>query len=423
MTGADACPGILDLHEARDGQVARIRLPGGYATGSRLRALAALASRFGTGCVDLTARGNVQLRGIAADQAGELAQRAAAAGLLPSPAHDRARNITASPLAGLAGHAGLRRLVHALDRALLADPGLAALPGRFLFALDDGTGRAGLSTCDVGLRLHAAGADLVVAGCLTGRRGPLGRVAGQAIEAARAFLELRGTAPTSARVADMPDGGALVAATVGGTLGDRVADIASRLPLGPVLADGPLTRAAGGAGRLTGTAGPPGRTAEPIAVVAAPLARLTAAQLSLLGRLLRPGDVARLATAGRIVLPLAGPVADALPRLAAAGLLTSDDHVLAAVTACSGMSCAKSLADVRSLAAPVPGLTAVHWAGCGRRCGRPADAAAVTATSADQFTLADGTAVRLPAASSPAASPPAASLPAPGVLTGPAGRA
>src|SRR6202043_3688739 len=41
MTAADACPGILDLHEARDGHVARIRLPGGYATSRRLRGLAA----------------------------------------------------------------------------------------------------------------------------------------------------------------------------------------------------------------------------------------------------------------------------------------------------------------------------------------------------------------------------------------------
>jgi hypothetical protein len=53
------------------------------------------------------------------------------------------------------------------------------------------------------------------------------------------------------------------------------------------------------------------------------------------------------------------------------------------------MSCASSLADVRSVAARVPGLAAVHWTGCSRRCGLPADATAVVATSARHFTIAD----------------------------------
>ena len=371
LTTADACPGILDLHEARDGHVARIRLPGGYATGRRLRGLATLAGRFGNGCADLTSRGNIQLRGIRAGEDRELARRAAAAGLLPSPAHDRARNITASPLAGLAGQPDLRKLVDALDRALRADPGLAALPGRFLFCLDDGTGRAGLSGCDVGLRWHPCGADLILAGRETGRRGPARQVVGQAIAAAQAFLQQRrarsaSTGPGVMRVADLPDGGTAIAAALGGTLGSKVTDVTARLPLG-LVADG-----------------------RPAAVVAAPLGRLTAAHLRMLGRMVRPGEVARLAAAGRIVLPLAEPVDAALTRLAGAGLLVSDDHILSAVTACSGMSCARSLADVRSVASRVSGLAAVHWAGCGRRCGRPADATAVVAISADQFAVGDG---------------------------------
>ena len=406
MPAADACPGILDLHEARDGHVARIRLPGGYATGRRLRGLAALASRFGNGCVDLTARGNVQIRGVAADDAAGLARRAASAGLLPSPAHDRARNITASPLAGLAGHPDLRRLVGAVERALRADPSLAALPGRFLFSLDDGTGRAGLSGCDVGLRWHPRGTDLILAGRETGLRGPADRGVAQAIMAARAFPGQRQAAlaaaglvstgpadtgpadtgppstgpastgpaskgPASTRIADLPDGGAAVAAAVGGVLGDKVPDIVSRLPLG-ALASAP--------------------ECAPVAVVAAPLARLTSRQLRLLGRMLRPGETARLAAAGRVVLPLAGPVDAALAELADAGLIVSGEHILSAVTACSGTSCARSLADVRSLAGRVPmlavglaGMGPVHWAGCGRRCGLPADATAVVAMSADQF--------------------------------------
>jgi precorrin-3B synthase len=363
MTTGDACPGILDRHEARDGLVARIRLPGGYASPARLRALAVLAQRFGDGHVDLTARGNVQIRGIPPGAAGSMAGQAATAGFLPSPAHDRARNITASPLAGLAGHPGLRGLVRSLDRAIRADPGLAALPGRFLFSLDDGTGRAGLSACDVGLRWDGGQAELVVAGRRTGRRGPPAQAIKLAIATARAFVDQQ---PGSARVARLADGGAAVAAAAGGVLGDLVTDTADRLTLGP-LPDG-----------------------EPIAVVAAPLGRLTAAQVRLIAGLLRPGEVARLTAAARIVLPLAESAAATLPRLGGAGLLVNDGHQLSAVTACAGMTCARSLADVRALAARVPGLAAVHWAGCDRRCGLPADATAVVAISADRFALADG---------------------------------
>jgi precorrin-3B synthase len=377
MTRQDACPGILDLHEARDGLVARIRLPGGYASFTRLRSLAALAERFGDGHVDLTARGNVQIRGIQPGVAGRMAGRAAAAGFLPSPAHDRARNITASPLAGLAGHRGLRGPVRSLDRAIRADPGLAALPGRFLFSLDDGTGRAGLSSCDVGLRLERAGeggmgrrvgggeqAELIVAGRRTGRRGPAAQGIRLAIAAARAFIDQR---LRSARVARLADGGAGVAAAVGGVLGDPVTDTADRLALGPV------------------------PDSDPLAVAAAPLGRLTASQLRLIAGLLRPGEAARLTAAARIVLPLAESADAALQRLGGAGLLVSDGHELAAVTACAGMTCASSLADVRAVAARVPGLAAVHWAGCDRRCGLPADATAVVATAADRFALGNGT--------------------------------
>jgi precorrin-3B synthase len=410
MTAEDACPGLLDLHEARDGHVARIRLPGGYATGRRLRGLAALAGRFGNGFVDVTARGNVQIRGVAAGDAAGLARQAAAAGLLPSPAHDRARNITASPLAGLAGHPELRKLAQALDRAVRADPALAALSGRFLFCLDDGTGRAGLAGCDVGLRWHSRGTDLILAGRHTGLRGPAPWAITQAIAAARAFLQQRetvlaatgpGAEPAasagagpgvagpagagSGRMAGLPDGGAAVAAAVGGVLGDRVTDITSRLPLG-LLAG---TVVAGTAVAGTAVADAAVADAAPVAVVGAPLARLTAPQLRLLSRMLRPGEAARLAAAGRVVLPLAGPGPAALTRLAAAGLLVSGDHALSSVTACSGMSCARSLADVRSLASRVAGLGAVHWAGCGRRCGLPADATAVVAISADQFAIGD----------------------------------
>ncbi len=205
----DACPGILALHPARDGLVARVRLPGGYASRPRWRALARLARDFGDGYVDITARGNVQLRGLRAADAAALAARAARAGLLPSRAHDRARNITASPLAGLAGRPPLRALVDALDRRCWPARTSPACPGRFLFALDDGTGGAGLAVCDLGLRAGAArpppgfaprelaatgftarasrrrSFDLVVAGRETGARVPAARAVAAVLAAAQ----------------------------------------------------------------------------------------------------------------------------------------------------------------------------------------------------------------------------------------------
>ncbi|GGL02551.1 hypothetical protein Sme01_19870 [Sphaerisporangium melleum] len=136
----DACPGALQTHAAADGAVARVRTPGGLLTADRLRVLADAATRWGSGVIELTSRANVQVRGLGEASERTFADRMAAAGLLPSATHERVRNILAGPLSGLDGRgvADVVPLVRALDAALLARPALAELPGRFLFALDDG---------------------------------------------------------------------------------------------------------------------------------------------------------------------------------------------------------------------------------------------------------------------------------------------
>ena len=374
---SDACPGLLALHPARDGHVARIRLPGGYVTGPRWRALAGLARDFGDGHLDLTSRGNVQLRGLRPGDAGELARRAAAAGLLPSAAHDRARNIMASPLAGLDGRPPLRPLVRALDAVLLREAELAALPGRFLFSLDDGTGGAGLATCDVGLLRGGHDRELVVAGRLAGVRAGRPRPPGEAVVAAAARAAIAaGVGHAVSRIADLPDGGASVAAALGGALGAPAAGPDSRLPLGPA-------RVAEAAGPGPGN---PERSSVTM-VAGARLGRLTVSQAELVADLLRPGEVIRLGLAGRIVIPLAARLTGARTRLAEAGLLVAGDDPMAGVTACSGMACHRSVADVRAAAGPLPGHARTHWAGCARQCGLPPDAEPVIAVDADRYLI------------------------------------
>ncbi len=151
----DRCPGVLRPHQAEDGLVVRLRIPGGQTTGAVLGALGGLAtvSTATRAYVQLTSRGQPaaprtrRTRLAALSPAGIFA-----AGLLPSFAHDRVRNIVASPLTGLdGGRADLRPMVGELDAALWAAAGSGRAAGRFLFALDDGRGDVVLAGLRPGL--------------------------------------------------------------------------------------------------------------------------------------------------------------------------------------------------------------------------------------------------------------------------------
>ena len=130
----------LQVHQAADGALVRMRLPGGMITAAQLAALARTLDGFGSGTLELTARGNVQLRGIT--DVSAVADAIAAAGLLPSATHERVRNIVASPLSGRVG--GRPTCGRWVDRAGRRDPRRAAArascAGRFWFSLDDGRG-------------------------------------------------------------------------------------------------------------------------------------------------------------------------------------------------------------------------------------------------------------------------------------------
>src|SRR3954452_7495271 len=190
----DACPGALQTHAAADGGLARVRVPGGTLTAEQLRTLAAAARELGDGSLELTSRGNLQLRGLPAGAEASLGDRLAAVGLLPSATHERGRNVLASPLSGRTdgGHVDVRRWVRALDAGLCADPALAELPGRFLATLDDGRGDVAGLGGDVGLlALSPTTVALLLAGADSGLRTNPGAAVPLALAATRAFLDER----------------------------------------------------------------------------------------------------------------------------------------------------------------------------------------------------------------------------------------
>jgi precorrin-3B synthase len=369
----DACPGALEVHEADDGNLARIRIPGGVLLAEQLRRLVEAAAQIGDSHLELTSRGNIQLRGLAASAEIDLVERLRDVGLLPSDSHERVRNIAASAASGRDGLGWLdvRPLVDELDQGLCATPVLARLSGRFLFTIDDGRNDVSGLAGDVGLL--GTGPDTValfLAGVDSGlRTRPDGAVA-LALAAAGAFLAQRDALGSSAwRLAELgPEAQracALFISTTGQLWRSDALIPTARTSHRPVL------------GAL--------RQCDGLMAISAgvPLGRLNVHQAETLGRVADDGSGEMRATPWRtVLLPDLPPdkVDGWLAVLGSAGLGLSSASPLFNVSSCAGRpGCARSLADVRGDAlrihtAPTTGTPLpVHWSGCQRGCGRPAD--------------------------------------------------
>jgi precorrin-3B synthase len=205
----DRCPGTTRPWLAEDGALVRIRLVGGRLHTSQLTAVSGIARRYGDGDLHLTGRANLQLRALPADGEQlpvEVLDAIRETDLLPSLAHDLVRNIMVSPLTGRrGGRADLRPVADRLDELIRADAGLAGLPGRFLFVLDDGRGDLSGRDCDLGLVvLDADRAQLRVGdgfGAVVALADAPAAIAGLA----RRFLDARGSGPTAAwHVRELP---------------------------------------------------------------------------------------------------------------------------------------------------------------------------------------------------------------------------
>jgi precorrin-3B synthase len=364
------------LHAAADGPLARVRLPGGLLTGPQLTVIRELAETWGDGHAELTSRANLQLRALRTAPAEDLAARLWAAGLLPSQTHELVRNIAASPLSG----AAVRALVRDTDAALCADPELAELPGRFLFAVDDGSGDVAPAADVAAIATARSGNEfaIVLAGVDMGLRVGSDRVVEALLAAAHAFLGEHADSDDRPawRLRELDnDGQTRVAARTAGALG---LEFGSGVPAAATRV-GAVAR-------------------EPTGIVAQADHRVAVGALVRLGRLdrvqmkvLEEAELLVVTPWRGVVVPgLAPEVAESwLRALAEAGFEVTAGSRWSGVTACAGRpGCANSLADVRHDAAAVvlsdvgaagaggpgagvAGRLPVHWVGCARGCGSP----------------------------------------------------
>jgi precorrin-3B synthase len=372
------CPGALTPMPTGDGLLARVRASSGRLDLDQARGVAECARACGNGAIELTSRGNLQLRGIREAALPELHERLARLGLVDDdPRVERARNIVASPLADLDPEAAfdVGPIVAALEARIANEPALRALPTKFSFVIDAG-GRWPLGDVDADIRFQAAGTEFVVmlAGDASGLAHSHGELPEIAARLAGAFLALAGDGPVAPR--RMPaltrrDGAATVFRAAGLSANVTAAPSRATIPRDIV---GPL------------------RFPAQIGLGAAPpFGRVDAGAFAgLVHAARRRGAAGLRLTPWRVVVAIgldalgAARLAD---DVAALGFITSPDDSRLGVVACPGApACAhagsEAPADARVLAAALAarGGVALHVSGCAKGCARAA-ATPVTLTA------------------------------------------
>lgn len=338
------CPGALRPMESGDGLVVRIRPRVATLTADQLRAIASAAKSFGNGIVELTARANLQLRGVTPASHPSLLAVLAKNGVLDSdPAVEARRNVILSPF----HDATAADLATKLANAIAQGP---ELPGKFGFSVDLGPCRV-LADISADIRLESGREGMILRadGAEFGMAVTPATAVDAAMDMARWFVETGGVsagrgrmaahlkrrnlpfakdaapAPTAkAQVPGKVDGGSLIAFEFGILQAEALAELAA----------------------------------------AAPSIRVTPWRMIYV-----PGDGALPLVTGAI----AGPDA----RLK--------------VFACTGApGCPQALQETRRLARRLAPLAAgsLHVSGCGKGCAHPAPADLVLTATADGFVLA-----------------------------------
>lgn len=339
------CPGALRPMRSGDGLVVRIRPPLGRLTPAQAAAIAQAAAAHGNGIIDLSARANLQLRGVTETSHPGLIDDLRAQGLIdPDIETESLRNLIVTPFRDGETTALAAKLTAALAR-------MPRMPGKFGFALDTGP-RPILTAASADIRVERSAEGRLILrpdGC------PLGQLvsdlAEDAVAMAEWFVARGGVSNGRGRMA------ALIARGVVPPGCNTLPAEALPQPKPGLHPEGALVALAFGQMR-----------AETLAAIAA------------LGHELRPTPWRMLFLVGATTLP-------SIP-----GLIADQGDPLLRVTACTGApACPQALGETRSLAralAPylAPGQN-LHVSGCAKGCAHPGPANLTLTATAQGYDL------------------------------------
>ncbi|RYE30372.1 MAG: precorrin-3B synthase [Hyphomicrobiales bacterium] len=359
------CPSTLRPMETGDGWLVRLHPPDAKLTPAQLRRIAALAAEHGNGLVEISARANLQLRGVTAESHPRLVERLLAEHLVDEHDGDGPQRVTlVSPLAGqdptaMIDAAALALQIEQSTRAL------SGLPAKLAIVVDDGSAQA-LDEFPCDIRLLGIGTG-TAAVCLADRlwQGPVAEAdAIAAVETAlRRFAALRSAAPDHLR-----------------RLRDLPADaLASLTDLPATAAPAPRRRP-----RRVGTFTLKGDRFA--ALIGLPFGRCDATVLDRLGATVET-SAADIRLSPWRALAFRGLHHSEAERLLALagdlGLITRDDDPRLSVQACAGSpACSRAeapaMADANVIAEAAADLLAegvtLHVSGCVKACAHPAAA-------------------------------------------------
>lgn len=357
------CPSTLRPMETGDGWLVRLHPPGAKLAPAQLRRIAALAAEHGNGLIEISARANLQIRGVTIESHPTLIERLLAEHLVDEHEGDGPQRVTlVSPLAGRnpTGLIDAAALAAQIEQRARTVPGL---PAKLGVVVDDGGAQA-LDGFSGDIRL-VGGGGTSVALCLADRLwlGPIPVTEAVPTVAAilRDFAALRAAAPDQIR---------------------RLRDLSPEA----LASLNALPEAAAPAPRM-----PPRRAGlfalegdRFAALVGLPFGRCDAETLDRLGAAQAKADIRLSPWRGLAFRDLDRTGAEALLRLAGdLGLITQDDDPRLSVQACAGSpACSRAeaptMADAARLADAAADLLAqgvtLHVSGCVKACAHPAAA-------------------------------------------------